>query len=78
MILEIAQKGVFLKPITMNSLIKYLRDTSAELRQVKWPTQEQALFYTALVVVISFLVSLYIGAFDYLFSQAMNFIINTF
>ncbi len=62
----------------MNSFIKYLRDTSAELRQVKWPTQEQALFYTTLVVVVSFLVAMYIGLFDYLFSQVMNFIISTF
>lgn len=62
----------------MNNITKYLRDTFAELRQVHWPTQEQALFYTTLVIIISVIVAAYIGAFDYLFSQAVSFIISTF
>ena len=62
----------------MNSIIKYIRDTSFELKQVHWPTQEQALFYTALVIVISAVVAAYIGAFDYLFSQVVSFVINNF
>ncbi|MEK7638568.1 MAG: preprotein translocase subunit SecE [Patescibacteria group bacterium] len=60
----------------MNNLIKYIRDTATELKQVSWPTQNQAMVYTALVVGISALVALYIGAFDYLFSQVINNIIN--
>ncbi len=60
----------------MNSLIKYFNDTASEMKQVTWPTQKQAVFYTVLVVAISALVALYIGAFDYLFSQAVQFIVN--
>jgi len=60
----------------MNNLIKYFRDTATELKQVTWPTQKQAMFYTALVLVISALVAVYIGVFDYLFSQVVSFIIN--
>jgi preprotein translocase subunit SecE len=60
----------------MNSLIKYFNDTASEMRQVSWPTQRQALFYTLLVIVISALVALYIGAFDYIFSQAVQFIVD--
>lgn len=60
----------------MNSLIKYFNDTASEMKQVSWPTQHQALFYTALVVAISAVVAMYIGAFDYLFSQAVQFIVN--
>lgn len=62
----------------MNSIVKYIKDTAAELRQVHWPTQEQAIFYTTLVIVISVIVAAYIGAFDYLFSQVVSFVINTF
>lgn len=61
----------------MEQLTKYFRDTAAELKQVSWPTQTQAAFYTALVIGISVLVALYIGAFDYLFAQGINFIINS-
>jgi preprotein translocase subunit SecE len=62
----------------MDNLSKYFRDTAAELKQVSWPTQQQAMLYTALVIVISVLVSLFTGAFDYLFSQGVNAIITNF
>lgn len=60
----------------MNSLIKYFNDTASEMRQVSWPTQRQAFFYTLLVIMISALVAVYIGAFDYLFSEAVKFIVD--
>tara|TARA_B100000508_G_C11426792_1_gene261251 strand:+ start:417 stop:605 length:189 start_codon:yes stop_codon:yes gene_type:complete len=62
----------------MDQLTKYFRDTAAELKQVSWPTQQQAIMYTALVVGISAVVALYIGVFDYLFSNFINFVINRF
>jgi preprotein translocase SecE subunit len=45
---------------------------------VSWPTRQEAITYTALVIVISTIVALYVGAFDYLFSQAVDSIINRF
>ncbi|MCA9359714.1 preprotein translocase subunit SecE [Candidatus Nomurabacteria bacterium] len=62
----------------MNNLTKYLRDTVAELKQVSWPTQHQAMLYTALVIGISIVVALFVGAFDYLFSQGINVLVNRF
>jgi preprotein translocase subunit SecE len=62
----------------MDQLTKYFRDTAAEMKQVSWPTQQQAAFYSLLVIVISTIVALYVGAFDYIFSQAINFVVNTF
>ena len=63
---------------TMDQLTKYFRDTAAELKQVSWPTQHQAIMYTILVIGISAVVALYAGAFDYLFSQGVKFLINRF
>jgi preprotein translocase subunit SecE len=62
----------------MTQLIKYIRATIAELRQVSWPTRREAISYTILVIVISAIVALYVGAFDYLFSQGINNLINRF
>ena len=62
----------------MDRLTKYFKATYAELRQVSWPSQQQAILYTLLVVAISSVVALYVGAFDYLFSQGLNFLVNTF
>jgi preprotein translocase subunit SecE len=61
----------------MEQLVKYFTDTALELKQVSWPTQAQASLYTALVIGISVLVALYVGAFDYLFSQGINYIISS-
>lgn len=56
----------------MNSLSKYFRDTARELKQVTWPTQQQAMFYTALVLIISILVGVFLGAFDFVFTKFIN------
>ena len=62
----------------MDQLTKYFKATAAEMKQVSWPTQQQAWFYTALVMVISIIVALYVGAFDFLFSEVINLVVNNF
>ena len=62
----------------MQSFAQYLRDTLAELKQVKWPTQNQALVYTALVIGISVAVALFVGLFDHIFGLFIDFIVNRF
>ncbi len=66
-----------LRKNSMTQLIKYIKATAAELRQVNWPTQKEAITYTVLVIVISAVVALYVGAFDYLFSQGINSLVNS-
>jgi preprotein translocase subunit SecE len=60
----------------MDNLMKYFSDTAAELKQVTWPTQNQAMLYTALVIAISILVALFVGAFDYIFNQGISLLVN--
>jgi len=62
----------------MQSFAQYLRDTFAELKQVKWPTQNQAMVYTALVIGISVVVALFVGLFDHIFGLFIDFIVNRF
>ncbi len=57
------------------SLITYLKETKAELKFVKWPSQKQTVIYTALVVLISILTAIYLGVFDLLFNKMMGLII---
>ncbi len=61
----------------MQSFTQYLRDIVVELKQVKWPTQKQAMVYTALVIGISTVVALFVGLFDHIFGLAIDFIINS-
>ena len=48
-------------------IVRFAQESWSELRKVTWPTQEQVIRLTLLVVLISFLVSLYIFAFDNVF-----------
>ncbi len=56
----------------MDRFINYLKDTYAELRHVSWPTQKQAAVYTALVIVISIIVAIFVGAFDFVFQKGLD------
>lgn len=62
--------------IYMQNISRYIRSTMVELKQVAWPSQNQAMVYTALVIGISAVVAAYIGAFDHLFSLIINAIIS--
>jgi preprotein translocase SecE subunit len=59
----------------MNNLSNYFKDTIAEMKQVSWPTQRQTFLYTFLVIGISVFVSLFLGAFDFLFSEGVKLIV---
>lgn len=59
----------------MSRFIDYIKDTRGEMRHVSWPTRSQTLVFTALVIVLSVATAIYLGAFDYLFSRALEFFI---
>ena len=53
-------------------LKEYLQETKVELSHVSWPTKNQAVVYTIVVIVISFVTAFYLGAFDYLFQTLLQ------
>lgn len=62
----------------MQKLTQYLKDTLAEMKQVKWPTQNQALIYTALIIFVCTVIALFVSLFDFIFASGIDFIINRF
>ena len=59
----------------MSRLGNYLRDTATEMKHVSWPTQTQAIVYAALVILVSGIVAILLGAFDYLFTTILDKVI---
>ena len=53
-------------------LLDYIRDTKGEMKHVSWPTKSQAIGYTALVLVISIVLSIYLGFFDFIFTRVID------
>ena len=62
-------RGGFLKyNHFMGKITQFIREAYAEMKKVKWPTRQQTIHYTILVVVIALVTAAYIGALDYVFS----------
>ena len=55
--------------------LEFLNQVKVELRQVKWPTNQQALKLTLTVVLVSLAVGLYISGLDVLFTKFIQSII---
>ncbi len=66
------QRGFLVKTM---SIKEYLNETKTEIAHVSWPTRKQAIAYTVLVIVISFITAFYLGAIDYVFSLILGKII---
>lgn len=52
--------------------VVFLKEVRSELGKVIWPSRNEAIRLTGLVVGISLGVGIFIGAFDYLFTKMME------
>jgi preprotein translocase subunit SecE len=59
----------------MSKLTEYLKETKGELKHVSWPTKNQAVLFTVIVVVFSAVVAIFLGAFDYIFTMVIKLFI---
>ena len=57
------------------SFITYIKEVKAETKNIKWPTNKQVINYTIIVVVLSLVLALYIGALDAFFAKLLANII---
>lgn len=65
-------------PFFMDKPISFLKEVREELSKVAWPTREQTLRYTVLVIIVAVAVGLFLGGLDYLLTIVTAFIIGYF
>lgn len=58
-----------------NRITRYLRETRAELRKVVWPTREEAINLTIIVVATIIVMSIFFGAIDYVLTALFRFML---
>lgn len=51
---------------------KWAQNISQELKKVDWPSRKDALQLSAIVVIISLLLGIYIGFFDLIFAKLLQ------
>lgn len=55
---------------------KFLKEVWLEGKKVNWPTREEVLRYTFLVIGVSVALAIFLGSIDFLFTQGLNRVIN--
>lgn len=55
-------------PALVQRIVRYLREVRIELARVDWPSRKELVGSTLVVVVVLVALSLYLGAWDYLFT----------
>lgn len=56
----------------MVKIVEYLKETKTELKHVIWPSKEQTMLYTSVVIVLSLLIAYLLGFFDFIFSRGLT------
>jgi preprotein translocase subunit SecE len=59
----------------MTKPVTFLRQTYDELKQVVWPSRQEVIKLTGIVILISVIIGMYIGALDYLFVKVQELLI---
>ncbi len=56
-------------------LTSFLQESRQEISRVNWPTRQETIRLTLVVIAISLLVATMLGAFDFLFSYLLQLIV---
>lgn len=59
----------------MEKVLDYIRESRAELKKVTWPTRQQMWYSTIVVIVVTFMVSAYLGLVDLLLTGVFSKIV---
>ncbi len=65
-------------PRSENALVRYVKDTRAELAKVTWPTREEGIRLTLVVMAVTMVASLVLFTVDSLFSYLISLFIQAF
>jgi preprotein translocase subunit SecE len=58
-----------------NRVLNYLKHSRDELKKVSWPSRQLTLQHTLLVIGISLVMAVLLGAIDYFFTKALELIL---
>jgi len=57
-------------------LTKFYRETAAELKKVSWPTRDEAIHLSKVVLIVIFVMGAFLGLLDYAFTQLFGLILS--
>lgn len=60
----------------MNAFFRYINDAVSELKHVRWPTRQQAIRLSLIVIGFCFVMAIIFGALDFGLSMLMKFLLS--
>lgn len=58
-----------------NAIVQYLRETWFELKKVSWPTRQEALNLTLMVILVTTFLAIVLSLMDWAISEAFRLIL---
>lgn len=50
----------------------FLKEAVSEMKKVTWPTRQEAIKHTLIVIVVCIIVAIFLGGIDYLFTYLLD------
>lgn len=66
------QRPFFRQMNIIEKIIAYLKEVQVEMKKVNWPTRDQTIRYTLIVIGLSVAVAIYLGSLDFIFTTLLN------
>ena len=57
-------------------IVTFLGEARTEVHKVNWPTREQTVRYTLIVIGLSVVIAMYLGGIDFVLNQILNKLIS--
>ncbi len=64
------------KPNIFQRIKRWFKETAGELRKVSWPTREEALALTRIVLIVTVIMSAILGILDFIFARLVGLLVN--
>lgn len=55
-----------------SKIIHFLKDVRIEARKIDWPSREETIRYSVLVIFITLVIAIYLGLLDFIFILILN------
>lgn len=62
----------------MNQIVNFLKEVRAEMEKVVWPTKEQTIRYSILVIIVAVVSGAFLGGLDYLLTLVTDFLVKNY
>ena len=53
----------------------FLKETKLETKKVNWPTRQETIKYTLVVVLVSLVIAAFLGGLDYIYQLLLNYFV---